>query len=88
MRSTVKRLAVLAALCILPFVSSGCIATAFGAERDTTVNWKEKCADKCAGKTYPITMYNTDGKVDRMRVAIYDFSNNIGCFCPLQPGDK
>ncbi len=85
---TVNRLVALCALCIMPFLSSGCIATAFGAERETKVDWKEKCAGKCAGKTYPVTMYHQNGDVERMRVAVYDFSDNIGCFCPLQPGDK
>ncbi len=88
MSSTSRRLISLLVLCLLPMVFSGCLATAFAAERETTVNWKDKCADKCAGKTYPVTMYREDGKVERLRVAVYDFTNNIGCYCRLLPEDK
>ncbi len=66
---------------------SGCLATALAASSETTVDWKEKCEAKCHAKTYPVRMYHVDGHVQDANVAIYDFTNNIGCFCPA-PSEK
>ena len=66
-----------------PLFLSGCLATARANPQETVVNWKEKCEAKCKTKSYRIWMYHTDGKVEEMKISVYDFTNNIGCFCPL-----
>jgi len=69
-------------LIFVPLFLSGCIASALAAQRETVIDWKEKCEVKCKEKSYPVRMYHLDGRVEDVTVAIYDFSNNVGCYCP------
>jgi len=79
------RLALLA--CLPPLLLSGCIAAALAAERETTVNWHEKCEKSCA-EPYMVQMYHEDGRVEVVSVSVYRISPPIGCFCPKPTNDK